>query len=166
MRKKRIVINTGPLLAITAALGNLSILDTLYEKVTVPLEVSQEILAGGPDLFAVAEFKNASWLEKRQVEVNVSPFLRNSLDKGEAAVIQTAIDESIDTVCIDEKCGRRVARLNSLKVTGSIGILLRARKEGHPINIPESIERMQERNIWLSSSVIDFALNFSSDGGK
>lgn len=42
---KKIVINTGPIIALIAALGELEILKKIYSKVIVPQEVSQEILA-------------------------------------------------------------------------------------------------------------------------
>lgn len=38
------------------------------------------------------------------------------------AVIQLALDKGIQTVCIDETVGRKIARLNNLTLTGSIGI--------------------------------------------
>jgi predicted nucleic acid-binding protein len=72
---------------------------------------------------------------KWQTPLNISPLLLNSLDLGEAAVIQLAINENIQTVCIDEAAGRRVARLSGLSLTGTIGILLRAKKEGYPISV-------------------------------
>lgn len=82
----------------------------------------------------------------------------NSLDIGEASVIQLALDKSIQTVCIDEAVGRRIARLNGLSLTGSIGILLRAKKEGYPLSIKTAIQKMLDRNIRLSQTVIEFAL--------
>jgi predicted nucleic acid-binding protein len=53
---------------------------------------------------------------------------------------------------------RRIARLCNLNVTGSIGVLLKARSKGYSVVIPEALERMQERGIWLSQEVIRFAL--------
>jgi len=58
--------------------------------------------------------------------------LRNSLDLGEAAVIQLALQHGIPLVAIDETVGRRFARLSGLTVTGAIGILLRAKSLGYP----------------------------------
>ena len=54
--------------------------------------------------------------------------------------------------------GRRIARLSGLNLTGSIGILLKARSMGYPLSIPEALDRMRARGIWLSQSVIRFAL--------
>ncbi len=141
-RPERIVINTSPLITLVAALGDLSILHFLYTEVLVPFEVSQEITAGGRDGLAVAEFEAAKWLQKKETYLNISPFLLNSLDLGEAAVIQLAKDENIQTVCIDEAVGRRIARLNGLSLTGSIGILLRAKSSGYPLKMQQAIQRM------------------------
>ena len=154
----RIVINTAPLISLVAALGNLNIIQSLYNQVLVPFEVCQEIRAGGTSGFGVAEFETANWLQKCQTPLNVSPVLLNSLDLGEAAVIQLAINENIQTVCIDEAAGRRIARLSGLSITGSIGILLRAKKEGYPVCVQQVIDRMLDRGIRLSTSVITFAL--------
>ena len=59
---------------------------------------------------------------------------------------------------IDESIGRRVARLSNLNVTGSIGVLVKAKSLGYGVSIPEALERMRERGVWLSQDVIRFAL--------
>ena len=156
--KKEIVINTGPIIALVAASGDLSILRSLYHRVLVPYEVCQEILVGGPNGFALSEFEDASWLEKWPDSLDIAPILINSLDIGEASVIQLALNEKIQTVCIDEPRGRCIARLSGLSLTGSIGILLRAKREGNPISIQSAIRRMQQRGVWLSERVIASAL--------
>jgi predicted nucleic acid-binding protein len=155
---KQIVINTSPLLALSAALGDLSLLQSLYTEVFVPFEVCQEIEKGGLSGFSVAEFKAAHFLHKLDKPLIISPFLKNSLDIGEASVIQLALDKGIQTVCIDETVGRRIARLNNLTLTGSIGILIRAHREGYLFSMPEAIKNMQARGIWLSDNVISIAL--------
>jgi predicted nucleic acid-binding protein len=154
----QIVINTSPIIAIVAALGDLKILQSLYIDVFVPFEVSQEILIGGSTGLAVKEFQAASWLKKQSSPLNIAPFLFNSLDLGEASVIQLALNNNISTVCIDEAVGRRIARLSGLSVTGSIGILLRAKREGYHLSIKTAIQEMLNHNICLSQTIIDFAL--------
>jgi len=48
--------------------------------------------------------------------------------------------------------------LSGLTVTGSIGILLRAKILGYPLSMAEVIRRMRRRGIWLSDNVVEFAL--------
>lgn len=154
---QEIVINTSPLIAMVAALGDLHVLQ-IYRRVWVPFEVCQEISAGGAAQFALAEFGAAHWLQKCTRPLSIAAVLLNALDTGEAAVIQLALDQNIQTVAIDEVAGRRIARLNGLSMTGSIGILLRARSEGYQFSMQAAIDRMKARGIWLSQRVIAFAL--------
>ena len=158
---RAIVTNTTPLIALTAATGNLDLLRSLYTRVVVPYEVAEEIRAGGKDAFGLDVFEHASWLEISRSPIMLPPYLQNSLDRGEASVIQTAMQEGIALVCIDEVAGRRVARLSKLNLTGSIGILLKAKSMGYPLSIPEALHRMRARGIWLSESVVRFALEHS-----
>jgi predicted nucleic acid-binding protein len=150
---KRIVINTGPLIALVAALENLEILSRLYDQVLVPLEVQAEIQRGGPADFAVASL-DTQYLHVWPRELDIPPLLANSLDLGEAAVIQLALNQRISTVCIDETVGRRYARLSGLLLTGSLGVLIRGKQIGLDFSFSEAVRRMQARGIWLSERVV------------
>ena len=157
-REPRIVVNTGPVLALVAATGGLDVLRGLYSEILVPREVHAEILAGGADGFGVEAVGAATWLTMWPIDLSIDPLVRNALDVGEASVVQLALNEKIELVCIDEAVGRRVARMADLKVTGTIGILLRAIRERHAIDMEEAIERMTQRGVWLSPQVKTFAI--------
>jgi predicted nucleic acid-binding protein len=147
-----LVINTGPVLALAAA-GSLDILRDIFANVTVPYEVVQEIEAGGRTQFAREEFRAASWLDKRSATIYVPLLLQSTLDPGEAAVVALATSEKIATVAIDETVGRRVARLHGLTVTGSLGILIRAKQQGAAITLRTAIAGMRQHGIWLSEAL-------------
>lgn len=158
MPESAIVINTGPILALIAAIGDLSMLPMLYSRVIVPREVCDEVLANGGTMFGAAEFAAADGIERHALPVELGTFLSQLLDRGEASVVQLAINEGIATVCIDEHSGRRIARLNGLRVTGSLGILIRAKREGHTLCISDAVSRMREAGVFLSDRVIEAAL--------
>jgi len=61
---KKIVINTGPVLALVAGLGNLDVLSKLYDEVYVTKEVATELMVDGIDRFAAKEFVEAGFLIK------------------------------------------------------------------------------------------------------
>jgi len=149
-----VVINTTPLITLAVGLGSLQPLQSLYSAVVVPLEVEKEILAQGLDAPGAEAFEQASsWLQRRSVLVDLPSFLRNSLDAGEAAVIQTAINEGIPRVAIDEKAGRRVARLNGLTLTGSLGMIIKANQLGHLVDPFRVLHRLDQQGIWLSEKM-------------
>lgn len=156
--KKELVINTTPLISLIAATGSLDMLPLLYSRVWVPFEVCMEIQAGGTDRFAISEFETMTWLLKHDQPTKIPLLLQNSLDSGEAAVIQLALQQNIPLVAIDENVGRRFARLSGLTLTGSLGILLKAQKLGYPVSMTVAIKRMRQRGIWLSDKVVDFVL--------
>ena len=57
-------------------------------------------------------------------------------------------------MAIDEKAGRRIARLNGLSVTGSLGILIKARQQGLIDSMAHSIRQMRNNGIWISDALI------------
>ena len=156
--RQTIVTNTTPLIGLTAATGSLDVLKFLYSRIVVPLEVQTELRAAGLNALGVQALNAATWLDCQTNEVVVSSYLANTLDRGEAAVIQTALNLDIPLVCIDEAVGRRVARLSGLTLTGSIGVLLKAKQLGYDVSMQQAIERMRQHGIWLSAEVIRFAL--------
>jgi predicted nucleic acid-binding protein len=151
-----LVINTTPLIALSVATGSLEVLRVLYSRVIVTQEVQQEILAGGRHAPGVADFLASEWLERLAEPQAISVYLHNTLDRGEASVIQAALAQGIARVCIDEKVGRRIARLNGLTLTGSIGILAKAKQAGYPLDIEQALLRLHNHGIWLGKEIEQF----------
>lgn len=149
-----LVINTGPLLALIAATGDLKLLRQVSPKTIVPLEVVNEILEGGKHGFGVDAFREESWLDRRSSATSIPPFLSNATDLGEASVIALALAESMPAVCLDDQEARRTARLCGLKVTGSLGILIAAKQSGAEVDLRAAIERMRQHGIWLSEHLV------------
>ena len=85
--------------------------------------------------------------------VNPPVFLRSQLDLGEASVIQNALLRKVSTVVIDEKVGRRMARLHDLRVTGSIGILVKASKARLVPDLNSCFNLMHEKGVWISATL-------------
>lgn len=151
---KALVINASPLLALFAALDDLAVLKPLFARVIAPFEVAEELRKGGRFGFGVERFEAESWLEKRETATTLSPFMVEMLDPGEAAVISLALAEGIANVCIDDLKGRRIARLAGLRLVGSLGLLLAAKQAGATIRLRDAVDRMRQRNIWLSESLV------------
>ncbi|MBS3742356.1 MAG: DUF3368 domain-containing protein [Bacteroidales bacterium] len=161
--QKSLVINTGPIIALIAATENLNLLDELYDRVFITHEVKNELYYKGDNFFGVKEFKKASFLIQQNKELKLSPILKHSLDKGEASVIQFALNNNIPLICIDEAMGLRIARLNDLKVTGSLGILLKAKNKVLEISLRTAISNMQRRGIFLSDELIEKVIKMANE---
>ena len=90
-------------------------------------------------------------------------WLLTEIDLGEAAVIQTALDEGIDTVILDDLKARRIARRLGLEVTGTLGILIQAKLAGQLPSVRDAIHKLIARGMWLDSLVIDAALRTAGE---
>ena len=154
-----IVVNTGPLIALQAC-GQLELLGRLHSTVLIPADVAQELGRGraAPDGNGPPSIGHPPF-QVRALRTAPSPFLADYLDSGEAAVIALAVEQHVNLVAIDERRGRMVARSCGLRVTGSIGILLRAKRLGHLPEIHPSILRMTAAGVWLSDALVHAALS-------
>ena len=120
------VINTGPLITL-ARIEMLDLPGRMPFVVLCPKEVREELdighRVGYPEI-------SPPWLRVESLRAPL-PFLAiAALDKGEAAVIQLALERRAAWVCIDEWKGRRAALSAGLKVTGVLGLLGLAKKKG------------------------------------
>lgn len=148
-----VVSNAGPLIAL-AKVGHLSLLRRCYASVLVPHAVFSEISQAR---FAEAsEIKSADFLVKCELERPVEPFLLAELGIGEAEAIALAIQRQAMRLLIDERKGRRIATIvYGVKVTGTAGILLRAKQRGFITAIRPALKQMRESGYFLSDRLID-----------
>jgi hypothetical protein len=98
---ERLVVNTGPLIAL-GRVGAFDIIGQLPVIFIVPKEVADEIEIGARAGYPVAM---PAWATVHPLRAAIEPLGSHLLDAGEAAVIQLAIEQGIDDVCIDELVG-------------------------------------------------------------
>jgi predicted nucleic acid-binding protein len=149
-----IVINTGPLVTL-ARIGYLDLLGQLPFRWLCPLQVRQELDEGE----RAGHVRIAPpWLEVERTKSPLSPLSVASLDSGEAAVIQLALELAIDTVAIDEWKGRRAALAVGLQVTGSLGLLGRAKQLGVLPELTPLLVRARQEGIFYHPDLVHAVL--------
>ena len=123
MRKD--VSNTTPILSLLK-IGKLDLLQKLYGKIKIPNAVFREIEAG-KDRDYYTDITKLSWIEIIPIQSNSARLYLFDLDDGEAETIILAQEQAADVVIIDDKLGRRYAAQINIPITGTIGILLKAK---------------------------------------
>jgi len=96
-------------------------------------------------------------------EIVIPPWLHGVLGKGEASVISLALEQGWPEVAIDEAVGRSVARTCRLYLTGSLGLLIRAKRQGYPLLLADAIMRIRAGGIWLGAEVEQTALQLAGE---
>lgn len=157
MSEGTIVCDTGPLIAL-AIVDRLDVLRRLYSRVLVPREVLDELSAGGPDRAGARTILAAEWLEIIEAVVS-DPLLSAELGAGEAAVIASAyVMQSNPAVLLDDRKARRVAvQAYRLRVRGSAGVLVAAKRAGLVSAVRPLLESMIVHGYFLSPRLVERA---------
>lgn len=149
-----IVCNAGPLIAL-AGIQRLTLLRGLYSAVLVAGAVYRELT--GSNRFANAgPVFDLPWLQRCILTAAPDALLRSELGEGEAETIALALETKAERVLIDERKGRRVATVvYGLKVTGTGGILLSAKRAGLLNEIRPVLLQMRANGYFLSPRLVD-----------
>lgn len=116
-----VIADTGPVNYLIL-IGYIDLLPRLFEKVTLPAAVQDELM----DIGAPPEVRSWAsdppvWVELLETHGVKRGFV--GLGEGEAAVIALAELLHADLLLIDERKGVRAARSQGFRVTGTLGLL-------------------------------------------
>ncbi len=129
-----IVVSDTSAITSLAAVGYLFLLNELFGTVIIPEAVYDELF--GPPVSAGAEEATSyNWIQVKSVtdsKVNrlLAVSLQDELDKGESEAILLALELKADLMLMDERLGRAAAKRVGLRVTGVVGVLLKAKEQG------------------------------------
>ena len=157
MADEPIICNSSPLVALSM-IGHLDLLKQLYHRVIVPKAVIREVVESGLGRIGAHEVETASWLERKALDIPPDPLLANELGSGESEVIAMAFRLNAGLVLIDERRARRIAeQAYNLRVKGSAGILVAAKKANLIPAIKPLLESMAAQSYYLSHRLIERA---------
>ncbi|WP_437928127.1 DUF3368 domain-containing protein [Sorangium sp. So ce291] len=126
-----VIADTTPLLYLSR-IGHLDIIRAVHREILVPKTVWDELVTARPAEPGVGSLLSSPWIRVNdEVErAGIDPALVTLLDAGEAAAIALAEMLRADTLLIDERKGRAIARSRGLRIQGTLGLLVEARRAG------------------------------------
>ncbi len=158
-----VVCDAGPLLVL-AKLHQLYLLKSLYGYVHIPEAVYEEAVTVGlrrgyVDVQVLHQFLTQVGWKPVQVSLSNAPTLvrTSRLDRGEKEVLALAFQLEGADVLMDETLGREVARQLHLSTCGSLGVLMKAYRQGL-LNLEQlrlnfdEIER--RKDIWINPALV------------
>jgi len=159
-----LVVSDSSTLIHLAAIGRLALLKEFYGRIAVPPAVWREVVEQGGGRVGAVEVEQASqagWIEAVAPKDTVLlRLLRRDLDDGESEVIALAVEQRAELVLLDESDARRIAELYGLSKTGIIGLLIRAKQEGHIDSLRAELDRLlHQGGFWIEEGLYDQVLN-------
>ena len=149
------VVNASPLILL-GKLGRTDLLEGLAQQVWVPDAVYAEVAAGRDD--AGAE-DTLDWAQTRRVRDVVLPTssLGWDLGAGESQVLAHCLAGGYLAV-LDDGEARAAAKVHSIPLIGTLGVIVRARQAGLISEARPLVERLLESGSYLADDLVRQAL--------
>ncbi len=158
---REVVSNTSPLLYLHQ-LGRLDLLPALYSQVLVPASVVEELAAGRAAGHDVPNIAALPWARVVSSPTLALLALATDLGKGEAEAIAIAHERNA-LLILDDGLARRHAKLVGVTLTGTLGVLVKAKTAGHITEVAPVVSRLRELGFRLSEQTRDAILKLANE---
>ena len=148
-----IIISDTSCLIILHKIGELDLLHKVYGSVTTTPEVAKEFVDELP-----------VWIKIESVaDLKYQEFLTTQIDLGEASAIALATEKADPLLLLDDLKARRLAIKLNMKVTGTLGVISKAKQMGIIERIKPIIEKLRVTNFRISETVITELLTIHNE---
>jgi uncharacterized protein len=138
------------------------LLHRLYTEVVVPRIVLDEVVVAGAGMTGADAVAAAHWL--RIEDVAPDPDLLEVLDRGEAAALPLAA-RLLATLLVDDGAARAIAGARGIRVVGTIGLLLRAKRKQYLAAVGPVIAQMDQLGMYVSERLREEVVRLAGDDG-
>ena len=158
---REVVCNTSPLQYLHQA-DVLNLLPRLYERVFVPAPVVLELEEGLARGVAIPDVRALTWVTIVDPPSPKLLPLVTDLGSGERSALALALARDL-TVILDDALARRHATLLGIRFTGTLGVLIRAKREGHLPAVRPVLERLEALRFRLDVATRSNALELAGE---
>lgn len=156
---RKVVSNTTPLIAL-ADIGQLDLLYKLYDEIMIPEAVFDEVESEP----ARTIISNAEWIKKIKVHHPDRKNLFSSrLHAGEVEAIILAEEESADLLIMDDNAAKKTAKYLGFRVTGSLGVLVKAKQSGYIENVEKYLNLLIDDGLYVDMKTRAIVLKMAGE---
>jgi predicted nucleic acid-binding protein len=149
----KVIISDTSCLIILNNIGELDLLRRLYKTVTITQDILSEYGEKLPD-----------WIEVQQAKDHYrQQLLEMQIDKGEASAIALALEVDDNIVILDDWKARKLAERLGLSVTGTLGVIIKAKNTGIINSIKPYLDKIRETNFRISEELEQIALQEANE---
>lgn len=149
----KVIISDTSCLIILTNIRELDLLRQLYKTVIITQDILLEYGDTLPD-----------WIEVRQVKDHYrQQLLEMQIDKGEASAIALALETGDNIVILDDWKARKVAERLGISITGTLGVIIKAKNTGIIPSIKPFLDEIRETNFRISEELEKIALKEANE---
>lgn len=158
-----LVADASALIAL-ATCDSLYLLEDIFGNVLVPEAVFAEVTL----LDKPQSERLRSYLEGKVRAVDMQRFiyLDAYADAGETQAMLLYKEVAADYLLIDDKRGRKVAKINQIQTIGSLGVLLQAKRSGLIQSVAPLLAQISASAIFMNADLIKIVLDLADESGE
>lgn len=155
---RKVIVNSTPIIILSNA-QSLSVLKSVYQEITIPKAVFDEVTAKEDS--ACNELKNnLDWIHIENISNQSSKRMYQAkLHAGEVEVMILAQETNADLVILDDNAAKKTAKFLGLTVTGTMGVLLKAKSLGFISEVKPIIDRIKDNGFFITNELYNLILN-------
>jgi len=152
------IIGDSSALVALAVVNQLELLEKLYDNLYIPEAVFNEVTQiGKPQSDKLRQF-----LQSRVKRVDLT-LTQLGLGLGELEAITLYKNLDADVLLIDDNRAKKYASLNGVKVIGSLGILIKAKEQGHIEKVKPLLDEIQKSEVYIAMKLIEKVLEICGE---
>jgi len=157
-----VICNTSPLQYLHQ-IGYLELLPRLVSRIVVPTAVAAELEEGRRLGLDLPDPEALPWVELRDSANKQVLRLVADLGPGETAVLALALERNDAIVILDDALARRHAEVLGLRLTGTLGVLLDAKRGGLVPALTPLVDELQRLGFRLSKDTRNAVLRLAGE---
>lgn len=159
----KVIANSTPLIALEK-IGKLNILKELYGKIYIPYGVYEEVIIGGKEKINNNFIQNNDFIIIKEIKnEEARKLFLTSLHKGEVEVMILAREMEADICIIDDFLARKYAKYLNIRITGTMGVLLKAKESGIIKEIKPLLDNLIEEHIYIDKKLYKDVLQIAKE---
>jgi predicted nucleic acid-binding protein len=148
-----VVISDTSCLILLKKIDELELLRVCYKNVVVTDVIATEFGEPLPQ-----------WIHVKKAEdQNVQITLQQLVDVGEASAFALALEMPLSVLIIDDRTARRVAKSLNLKTTGTLGVLIQAKKRGLIVSVKPILAKIANTDFRITQKLVNKVLELAGE---
>lgn len=159
---RKVIVNSTPLIVL-CGIGRLEILQKMYTEITIPVAVYREVIEKEDSV--QEQLKNAAdWIHIQEIkDHSEKKMYKAKLHDGEVEVMILCQEQSADLAIIDDNAAKKTAKYLGIPVTGTLGVLIKAKQRGVVKEIRPIISDLKARGFYISYQVEKMVLECAGE---
>lgn len=148
----KVIVNSTPLIAL-CRIGCLNILEKMYHEIIIPSAVYLEVTAKEDEVCMQVRAAR-DWIHVEQIQdITEKKMYKAKLHDGEVEVMILAQEQKANLVVIDDNAAKKTAKYLGLTVTGTLGVLIKAKQRGMIESVYPLVLKLKQYGFYISPAL-------------